>query len=154
MAIQTAFEKEQQIQLQHEIQEVEQYLQQLLIPLYMSTLTGVEKDTLVQEILAHLWFQEDLPTDLMWCIQEQFTETTITPPPPKLKILNLDEILSMSTVLPENEHIVSSNDGNTINDNLPSPEDSLNAHIIAPESSPDATSLKSNAHLFARDLDI
>jgi hypothetical protein len=152
-AIQTAFEKEWQAQLQHEIQEVEAYLQQLLIPQYTSALTDDEKEALAQEILTHLQLQQDIPKALLTHIQAQFTKTDSRPPPPKLELLNLNELLSTTTIS-DDDHLVSSNDQDTLNDDPSPPEDSSTAHIVAPESSPDATSLKSNTHFLDRDCDI
>jgi hypothetical protein len=120
LAIQTTFEKEWQTQLQHEIQKVKQYLWQLLVPQYTSTLTENEKEAIIQAILTHLRLHEELPPDLLTDIRQHFTEINVPLPPSKLQFLNLDKLFSTS-ISPDDETIVSSNDEYTVNVDFPPP---------------------------------
>ena len=82
LAIQEAFDKEQQAQIQHELQEIEWYLHELMNPQFTSDLTNSEKETIVQDILTYLWSHQEVPADLIMDIQQKFTESNNQPTPP------------------------------------------------------------------------
>ena len=60
-AIQEAFKKEWQTQVQHELQEVEWYLHQYLFPQFTSYLSDTEKEAIVQDIVMYLRTHQAVP---------------------------------------------------------------------------------------------
>jgi hypothetical protein len=75
---------------------------------------------LVQQVLSHRRLHEDVPPMLLTKIKSHFVVTDTIPTPPKLMVLNIDEIIS------------------------PPPEGDMTAHIATPEMSPGVASLKSD----------
>jgi hypothetical protein len=83
-------------------------------------LMNKKKETLVQQVLSHLLSHEDVPPTLLTKIRSHFVVTDTIPTPPKLTVLNIDEITS------------------------PPPEGDMTAHITTPETSLGVASLKSD----------
>jgi hypothetical protein len=89
-----------------------------------------EKETLVQQVLSHLRLHEDIPTTLLTKIKSHFVVTNTIPTPPKLTVLNIDEITSLP------------------------PEGDTTAHIVTPEMSLGIASLKLDHFPQAPDYDL
>jgi type II secretory pathway pseudopilin PulG len=119
-AIKTAFDSERQAHMHEDVQAIERYLQQLLTPQFETTLTNEEKETLVQQVLHYLRSHNDVPPTLLTKIKSHYVVTDTIPTPPKLTVLNINEITS------------------------PPPEGDTTAHITTPETSPGVASLKSD----------
>jgi hypothetical protein len=69
--------------MHEDVQAVEWYLQQLLLPHFETTLTNEEKETLVQQVLSHLCLHEDVPPTLLTKIKHHFVVMDTHPTPPK-----------------------------------------------------------------------
>jgi hypothetical protein len=106
--------------MHEDVQAIERYLQQLLTPQFETTLMNEEKETLVQQVLYYLRSHNDVPPSLLTKIKSHYVVTDTIPTPPKLTVLNIDEITS------------------------PPPEGDTTAHIVTPETSPGVASLKSD----------